>query len=82
MSEVLTRNLKPILQLSVVAWLLLFGLLLSGDVHFTTAAAASVLKRRSDPGVPIVAFALFGQQGEQAYMALANNNPFVCRHFP
>jgi ABC-type nitrate/sulfonate/bicarbonate transport system substrate-binding protein len=48
-------------------------LLLSGDVHFTTAAATSVLKRRSDPGAPIVAFALFGQQGEQAYMALADS---------
>ncbi len=46
-------------------------LLLSGDVHFTTAAATSVLKRRSDPGAPIVAFALFGQQGEQAYMAIS-----------
>jgi ABC-type nitrate/sulfonate/bicarbonate transport system substrate-binding protein len=48
-------------------------LLLSGDVHFTTAAATSVLKRRSDPGAPIVAFALFGQQGEQSYMALADS---------
>jgi ABC-type nitrate/sulfonate/bicarbonate transport system substrate-binding protein len=48
-------------------------LLLSGDVHFTTAAATSVLKRRSDPGAPIVAIALFGQQGEQAYMALAES---------
>ena len=48
-------------------------LLLSGDVHFTTAAATSVLKRRSDPGAPIVAFALFGQHGEQSYMALADS---------
>ena len=48
-------------------------LLLSGDVHFTTAAATSVLKRRSDPGAPIVAFALFGQQGEQGYMALVGS---------
>ena len=45
-------------------------LLLAGDVDFTTAAAASVLKRRSDPEVPIVAVALFGQRGQQAYMAL------------
>ena len=45
-------------------------LLLAGDVDFTTAAAASVLKRRSDPDLPIVAFALFGQRGQQAYMAL------------
>ena len=45
-------------------------LLLAGDVDFTTAAAAAVLKRRSDPEVPIVAIALFGQRGQQAYMAL------------
>ena len=45
-------------------------LLLAGDVDFTTAAAASVLKRRSDLGAPLVAIALFGQRGQQAYMAL------------
>ena len=48
-------------------------LLLSGDIHFTTAAATSVLKRRSDPGAPIVAIALFGQKGEQGYMALSDS---------
>lgn len=45
-------------------------LLVAGDVHVTTAAATSVLKRRSDPELPIVAFALFGQKGQQAYIAL------------
>ena len=45
-------------------------LLMSGDVDFTTADAASVLKRRSDPGLPIVAFALFGQRGQQGFLAL------------
>ena len=45
-------------------------LLMSGDVDFTTAAATSVLKRRSDPELPIVALALFGQRGQQAYIAL------------
>jgi len=45
-------------------------LLVAGDVHITTAAATSVLKRRSDPELPIVAFALFGQKGQQAYIAL------------
>ncbi len=45
-------------------------LLMAGDVDFTTAAAASVLKRRSDPEIPIVALALFGQRGQQAYAAL------------
>ena len=48
-------------------------LLLSGDVDFTTAAATSVLKRRSDPGLPIVAIALFGQQSQQAYVSLQDS---------
>ena len=48
-------------------------LLLSGDVDFTTAAASSVLKRRSDPGLPIVAFALFGQRGQQGFLALKDS---------
>ena len=48
-------------------------LLLSGDVDITTAAASSVLKRRSDPGLPIVAFALFGQHGQQAYAAMGDS---------
>jgi ABC-type nitrate/sulfonate/bicarbonate transport system substrate-binding protein len=48
-------------------------LLMSGDVDFTTAAASSVLKRRSDPELPIVAFALFGQRGQQAYIALGDS---------
>ena len=49
-------------------------LLLSGDVDITTAAAGSVLKRRADdPGVPIRAIALFGQRGQQAFIALADS---------
>ncbi len=48
-------------------------LLMSGDVDFTTADAASVLKRRSDPGLPVVAFALFGQRGQQGFLALGDN---------
>lgn len=48
-------------------------LLLAGDVDFTTAAATSVLKRRSSPGLPVVAFALFGQQSQQAYVALKDS---------
>ena len=48
-------------------------LLLSGDVDFTTAAATSVLKRRAEPDVPIVAIVLFGQKGQQAYIALENS---------
>ena len=48
-------------------------LLLSGDVDITTAAAGSVLKRRADPGVPIRAIALFGQRGQQTFIALADS---------
>ena len=48
-------------------------LLMAGDVDFTTADAPSVLKRRSDPGLPIVAFALFGQRGQQGFLALKDS---------
>lgn len=48
-------------------------LLLAGDVDITTAAAASVLKRRSDPDIPVMAFVLFGQRGQQAYVALSDS---------
>jgi ABC-type nitrate/sulfonate/bicarbonate transport system substrate-binding protein len=48
-------------------------LLIAGDVDFTTAAATSVLKFSSAPGLPIVAFALFGQRGQQAYIALKDS---------
>jgi ABC-type nitrate/sulfonate/bicarbonate transport system substrate-binding protein len=48
-------------------------LLLAGDVDITTAAATSVLKRRSDPDIPVVAIALFGQRGQQAYVALSDS---------
>ena len=48
-------------------------LLMSDDVDFTTADAPSVLKRRSDPGLPIVAFALFGQRGQQGFLALKDS---------
>ena len=48
-------------------------LLMAREVDITTAAATSVLKRRSDPELPIVAFALFGQQGQQAYVALKDS---------
>lgn len=48
-------------------------LLLAGQVQVTTAAAESVLKRVSDPGVPIRAIALFGQTGDQAYASLTES---------
>lgn len=44
--------------------------LVTGEVDFTTADAGLVLKRRADPGLPIVAFALFGQRGQQAFAVL------------
>ena len=46
------------------------SLLMAGDVHFTTADANTVLQRRADPGLPIVAIALLGQRGQQAFVAL------------
>ncbi len=49
-------------------------LLLAGDVDITTAASTSVLKRRSDPDIPIAAFVLFGQRGQQAYIALTDSD--------
>ena len=49
------------------------NLLMSGDVDFTTADANSVLKRRADPELPIVAVALFGQQGQQAFVSLGES---------
>ena len=49
-------------------------LLVSGDVDITTADAGSVLRRRSDPGLPIRAVVLFGQQGQQAFVALESSD--------
>lgn len=44
-----------------------------GQVHVTTQDAAVLLKRRSDPGLPLVSFALIGQRGQQAFAALASS---------
>lgn len=48
-------------------------LLLAESVDFTTVDANTVLQRRADPGLPIVAFALFGQRGQQAFVALSES---------
>ena len=48
-------------------------LLLAGKVDITTAAAASVIKRRSNPGVPIASIMLFGQTGQQAFIVLKDS---------
>jgi len=48
-------------------------LLMAGSVDFTTADAASVLKRIADPGLDIVSIALIGQKGEQAFAVLGDS---------
>jgi ABC-type nitrate/sulfonate/bicarbonate transport system substrate-binding protein len=47
-------------------------LLVAGKVDVTTQDAAVLLKRRADPGLPLVSIGLIGQQGQQAYVALAD----------
>ena len=47
-------------------------LLLNGDVEFITGTAAQALRRSSD-GLPVVAIALFGQRGDQGYVARADS---------
>jgi len=42
----------------------------TGKVQVTTQDAAILLKRRADPGLPLVSIALIGQKGQQAYAAL------------
>ncbi len=48
-------------------------LLTAGEVHVTTQDAAVLLKRRSDPGLPLVSIALIGQRGQQAFAALTSS---------
>ena len=48
-------------------------LLAAGEVHVTTQDAAVLLKRRSDPGLPLVSIALIGQRGQQAFAALQSS---------
>ncbi len=48
-------------------------LLAAGKVDITTQDAAVLLKRRADPGLPLVSIGLVGQQGEQAFAALAKS---------
>ncbi len=45
-------------------------LLVAGTVDITTQDAAVLLKRRADPGLPLVSIALIGQRGQQAFVAL------------
>lgn len=48
-------------------------LLLSGTIDLTTHPASELLQRRSDPGAPLVAVALFGQSGDLGYAVLADS---------
>lgn len=48
-------------------------LLITGKVQVTTQDAAVLLKRRADPGLPLVSIALIGQYGQQAFAALASS---------
>jgi ABC-type nitrate/sulfonate/bicarbonate transport system substrate-binding protein len=48
-------------------------LLAAGEIEFTTQDAAVLLKRRADPGLPIVSIGLIGQRGQQAFVALADS---------
>jgi ABC-type nitrate/sulfonate/bicarbonate transport system substrate-binding protein len=48
-------------------------LLSAGKVDITTQDAAVLLKRRADPGLPLVSIALIGQRGQQAFVALADS---------
>jgi ABC-type nitrate/sulfonate/bicarbonate transport system substrate-binding protein len=45
----------------------------TGKVQVTTQDAAVLLKRRADPGLPLVSIALVGQRGQQAFAALASS---------
>lgn len=45
----------------------------AGKVQVTTQDAAVMLQRRADPGLPLVAFALLGQKGQQAFAALQSS---------
>ena len=48
-------------------------LLASGKIQVTTQDAAVLLRRRDDPGLPLVSIALLGQRGQQAFAALISS---------
>jgi ABC-type nitrate/sulfonate/bicarbonate transport system substrate-binding protein len=48
-------------------------LVATGAIQVTTQDAAVLLKRRSDPGLPLVSIALVGQRGQQAFAALKSS---------
>ena len=48
-------------------------LVAQGKVQVTTQDAAVLLKRRADPGLPLVSIGLIGQTGQQAFAALKSS---------
>lgn len=48
-------------------------LLVAGKIDITTQDATVLLKRRADPGLPLVSIGLIGQRGQQAFVALAES---------
>ncbi len=48
-------------------------LLAAGQVQFVTSPAEDVIKRNADPGLPFVAIALFGQQGDRGWAVLKDS---------
>jgi len=48
-------------------------LITTGKIQVTNMDAAVLMKRRADPGLPIVSIALIGQRGQQAFAALASS---------
>ncbi len=48
-------------------------LVAQGKVQVTTQDAAILIKRRSDPGLPLVSFGLIGQSGQQAFASLKSS---------
>lgn len=48
-------------------------LLVTGEIQITNLDAAVLLKRRADPGLPLVSIALLGHRGQQAFVALKDS---------
>jgi ABC-type nitrate/sulfonate/bicarbonate transport system substrate-binding protein len=48
-------------------------LLVAGTVDVTTQDAGVLLKRRAEPGLPLVSIGLIGQKGQQAFVALQSS---------
>ena len=50
------------------------NLMMGGEADFISADAGHLLKLRADPGLPIMAVALFGQRGQQTFIALSDSS--------